>query len=228
MNKNIKDVLKGLSQPSYIVILILIIFIIVLISRIALIKPGQATDKTLVQTSAPASSTSVNTKKVSKTEKPAIISSEFETDLKFTFAEHPDITFNVTKVGVIDDPKGDYNYSAKGIKDPVLLTIDLSILNNSDEKLSANYLQVIYTEDTDSGRQMRIAPYYIHTSYETNPLTSMKVNPTFIIPRDQAEISLVTGVYPPIIYNSAEELLSRSTDGFLINFKQKKAWHPEG
>lgn len=228
MNKNTKDILKGLSQPSYIVILILIVFIIVLISRIVLMNAEQVIDKIPAQTPTPTSSASVTTKKVSRAEKSTAVSSEFETDLKFTFAEHPDIAFNVTKVKTIDDPKGDYNYSAGGIKDPVLLTIDLSILNNSDEKLSANYLQVIYTEDTASGKQMRIAPYYIHTSYETNPLTSMKVSPTFIIPCDQEEISLVVGVYPPIIYNSAEELLSRSTDGFLINFKQKKAWHPEG
>jgi hypothetical protein len=157
-----------------------------------------------------------------------VSSVEFKTDIRFSFPEYPGVNFKVVKISRVYDPKADYNFSASGIKDPALLTFDLEITNDSNKVINANYLQVIYNVATESGNQTRIAPYYIHTSYEVAPLSSNKVYPTIIIPLNESEVSMVVGVYPPENYNTAEDLLSKSTDAFLIDFIKKIAWHPEG
>ena len=156
--------------------------------------------------------------------KPSVDSEEFKTNLTFSFPDHPSINFKVIKIKKVYDPEADYNHFAMGIEHPALVTVDLDITNNSDTSLNANYFQVIY----NSQNQTLIAPYYIHTSYESNPMTHIVVSPTFIVPNDQKEVSLVVGVYPPIIYKNVEDLLSKSTDAFLINFEEKTAVHKEG
>lgn len=150
------------------------------------------------------------------------------TDLRFTFKDYEGMQFKIISVKKVYDPKADYNHFAKGIQNPALVTVEMQITNNADKKLNANYLQIIYNDGDNTATQTRVAPYYINTSYQIDSLSSSTISPTFIIPDSQIEVSLVTGIYQPIIYESAEQLLSQSTDAFLVNFKEKTAWHPEG
>lgn len=151
---------------------------------------------------------------------------EFQTNINFSFKNYSGIDFKILKVNKLYDPVDNYNNFARGIANPALVTIDLEITNNSDKKLDANYFQIIY--NNSSTTQSLIAPYYIHTSYESGPMSRIVVSPTFIVPNNQLELSLVTGIYPPIIYDTVEDLLSKSTDAFIIDFRQMKVWHPEG
>ena len=210
--------------------LIILIVVVAVIAVVACYKTDFLQPKQAPSTSSVAS-LSTATENVSNTAPLKFVSDryvEFPTNLHFSFPDYPGVDFKITKINRTYDPSADYVHFASGVNNPALLTVTLGITNNSNTKIDANYLQVMYTVVTGSDKQSRVAPYYIHTSYGVGPLTSTVITPTFIIPVDQPEISVAVGVYPPIIYNTAEELLSKSVDAFQINFDQKKAWHPEG
>jgi len=153
----------------------------------------------------------------------------------FTLAASPNVGFRITRVARAygdsmeelckvtgsEDGSSCVHYITvyqKEVADPALLIIEYQVDNKSEKKVLGNFFQVLYEPIPG---EISIAPYYIHSAIEVGPLTKPSGVMSFIVPSTLKDASIVYGYFPPIIYQGAEDLLSRSEGGFILNFQAK-------